>query len=75
MGCRWRACAFVLVARFRVAARSTRDIRSANRAWRGALDGWAGIYYALQRGVAEAVLALKLLEARLASRQEKQQHD
>lgn len=38
---------------------------------RGALDGWAGIYYALQRGVAEAVLALKLLEARLASRQEK----
>lgn len=36
---------------------------------RGALDGWAGIYYALQRGVAEAVLALKLLEARLANRQ------
>lgn len=32
---------------------------------RGALDGWAGIYYALQRGVAEAVLALKLVEARL----------
>ena len=37
---------------------------------RGVLDGWAGIYYALQRGVAEAVLALKLLEARLAARQE-----
>ena len=32
---------------------------------RGVLDGWAGIYYALQRAVAEAVLALKLLEARL----------
>lgn len=42
---------------------------------RGALDGWAGIYYALQRGVAEAVLALKLLEARLATRQEKSRHD
>lgn len=36
---------------------------------RGALDGWAGIYYALQRGVAESVLALKLLEARLRERQ------
>jgi glycosyltransferase involved in cell wall biosynthesis len=36
---------------------------------RGALDGWAGIYYALQRGVAEAILALKLLEARLDKRQ------
>ena len=31
---------------------------------RGALDGWAGIYYALQRGVAEALLALKLIEAK-----------
>lgn len=30
---------------------------------RGLLDGWAGIYYALQRGVAEAILALKLVEA------------
>ena len=29
---------------------------------RGFLDGRAGLYYALQRGVAEAVLALKLLE-------------
>lgn len=29
---------------------------------RGALDGWAGIYYALQRGVAESILAMKLLE-------------
>jgi glycosyltransferase involved in cell wall biosynthesis len=37
---------------------------------RGALDGWAGIYYALERGVAEAVLALKLLEARLAARKD-----
>lgn len=42
---------------------------------RGALDGWAGIYYALQRGVAEAVLALKLLEARLVARQEQSPHD
>lgn len=31
---------------------------------RGAFDGWAGLYYALQRGVAEAVLALKLIEHR-----------
>ena len=31
---------------------------------RGALDGRAGFYYALQRGVAEAVLSLKLLELR-----------
>jgi glycosyltransferase involved in cell wall biosynthesis len=29
---------------------------------RGLLDGRAGLYYALQRGVAEAVLSLKLLE-------------
>lgn len=32
---------------------------------RGALDGWAGIYYALQRGVAETLLALKLIEEKL----------
>lgn len=32
---------------------------------RGALDGWAGIYYAIQRGVAEAVLALKLIENKI----------
>ncbi|MDP2829688.1 MAG: glycosyltransferase family 2 protein [Sulfuricellaceae bacterium] len=32
---------------------------------RGALDGWAGIYYALQRGVAETLLALKLIERKL----------
>lgn len=32
---------------------------------RGALDGWPGLYYALQRGVAEAVLSLRLLEARM----------
>ncbi len=32
---------------------------------RGLLDGWPGVFYALQRGVAEAVLSLKLLEARL----------
>lgn len=35
---------------------------------RGLLDGWAGLYYALQRGVAESVLALKLIELRLLSR-------
>lgn len=35
---------------------------------RGMLDGWAGLYYALQRGVAESVLALKLVELRLQSR-------
>lgn len=29
---------------------------------RGALDGWAGFYYAMQRGVAETLLALKLIE-------------
>lgn len=35
---------------------------------RGALDGWAGIYYALQRGVAEAVLSLTLIERRILKR-------
>lgn len=29
---------------------------------KGFMDGWPGIYYAVQRGVAEAVLALKLME-------------
>lgn len=29
------------------------------------LDGWRGWYYALQRGIAEAVLALLILEARI----------
>ncbi len=33
---------------------------------RGILDGRAGFYYALQRGVAEAILALNLLELHLA---------
>lgn len=32
---------------------------------RGALDGWAGIYYALQRAVAEAMLSLTLMERRI----------
>lgn len=32
---------------------------------RGALDGWAGMYYVLQRGVAEALLAIKLIEKKL----------
>ena len=36
---------------------------------RGILDGWAGIYYALQRGIAETILSLKMLEAMLRSRQ------
>ncbi len=35
---------------------------------RGFLDGWPGIFYALQRGVAEAILGLKLIEARLYKR-------
>ena len=35
---------------------------------RGFMDGWAGIFYALQRGVAESVLSLKLIEARLGAR-------
>lgn len=35
---------------------------------RGLLDGRAGIFYALQRGVAETILALKLLESHLRSR-------
>lgn len=33
---------------------------------KGALDGWPGVYYALQRGVAESILSLRLLERRLA---------
>ena len=35
---------------------------------RGILDGWPGAFYALQRGVAEAILSLKLLEAKLRIR-------
>jgi len=31
----------------------------------GILDGWHGVYYALQRAAAETVLSLKLLEIRL----------
>lgn len=31
---------------------------------KGLLDGWQGVYYAVQRGVAEAILSLNLLEAR-----------
>jgi glycosyltransferase involved in cell wall biosynthesis len=41
---------------------------------RGLLDGRAGLYYALQRGVAEAVLSLRLLEAQLAARQLPSEH-
>lgn len=36
---------------------------------RGALDGWAGIYYAMQRGLAETLLALRLIELRLTKRE------
>lgn len=32
---------------------------------KGFMDGWHGLYYAMQRGVAEAILSLKLMEARL----------
>lgn len=32
---------------------------------KGILDGWAGIYYAFQRSLAETVLSLKLIERRL----------
>lgn len=31
----------------------------------GVLDGWAGLFYALQRGVAEAILSIRLVEARI----------
>lgn len=30
------------------------------------LDGWRGLYYAMQRGIAEAILSVKLIEHRLA---------
>jgi hypothetical protein len=36
---------------------------------RGLLDGRAGLFYALQRGIAEAVLSLRLLEAAFNSRE------
>lgn len=32
---------------------------------RGFLDGWAGLFYAFQRGVAESILAIQLLEIEL----------
>ena len=32
---------------------------------KGYMDGWHGLYYAVQRGVAEAVLSLKLMERKL----------
>ena len=34
---------------------------------KGFMDGWPGFYYALQRGVAEAVLSLKLMEKKFRS--------
>ena len=36
----------------------------------GVVDGWRGIYYAMQRGVAESILALRLLERRFAKERE-----
>jgi glycosyltransferase involved in cell wall biosynthesis len=33
----------------------------------GLLDGWPGLYYAIQRGVAEAILSLALIESRIAA--------
>jgi glycosyltransferase involved in cell wall biosynthesis len=34
----------------------------------GILDGWPGLYYALQRGAAELILSLKIVELRLRGR-------
>jgi hypothetical protein len=34
---------------------------------KGFMDGWHGLFYAVQRGVAEAILSLKLMEARLGT--------
>jgi len=34
---------------------------------KGFMDGWPGLYYAMQRGVAEAVLSLKLMEKKFRS--------
>lgn len=34
-------------------------------AGKGVLDGWHGLYYAMQRGVAEAILSLKLMEIKI----------
>lgn len=36
---------------------------------KGFMDGWRGLYYAMQRGVAEAVLSLKLMEKKLKRKQ------
>jgi len=33
---------------------------------RGFLDGWPGLYYAMQRGIAEAILAIHLLERKFS---------
>jgi glycosyltransferase involved in cell wall biosynthesis len=33
----------------------------------GVLDGWPGLYYALQRSIAEAILSLVLIERRIAA--------
>jgi len=36
----------------------------------GALDGWAGWYYAMQRGIAEGVLSLCLIEEWISGKQD-----
>jgi glycosyltransferase involved in cell wall biosynthesis len=36
---------------------------------KGFMDGWHGLYYALQRGMAESILSLKLLEKKLRGEQ------
>ena len=33
----------------------------------GALDGWPGLYYAVQRGIAESILSLVLIERYFAA--------
>ena len=35
---------------------------------RGFLDGWPGLFYAMQRGIAEGILAIHLLERKLLAR-------
>jgi len=39
----------------------------------GLLDGWLGVYYAMQRGVAEAILSLRLIEAKITGLHEEEQ--
>jgi len=41
---------------------------------RGVLDGWAGLYYALQRTLAEIALSLYLIEASFRNRMQQDEH-